>query len=223
MNRNSKRLSGWIVLAVIALSVGMIGAGEQPPPKGPLGFLYGQIHALFVEADQLAVKSDDQQEQIDQLTGTVCGLSALTGNPAPPELCEVVVTAVCASIYDLAFECSCDPGPFFELESCESAGDFPSPCLTPDPGEAPPKCDWLEGCRGTFTRIAAGDETSIEVEARCGNECSGPGCGGCPSECQGHCVDCDSGLCCQDPRCPECQAGCFACDSGLCCYPVFEI
>jgi hypothetical protein len=177
MKRNSKRLSGWIVLAVIALSVGMIGAREQFPPEGPLGFLYGQIHALFVEADQLAVKSDDQQEQIDQLTGTVCGLSALTGNPAPPELCEVVVTAVCGPDRYVR-ECHCDPGPgpFFELESCESAGDFHFPCPnpTPDPGEGPPpKCDRLEGCRGTFTRIAAGDVGSIEVEAECGGGCSG--------------------------------------------------
>ncbi len=114
MKRNSRRLSGWIVLAVIALSVGMIGAGEQLPPKGPLSFLYAQIHALFVEADQLAANSDDQQEQIDQLTGTVCGLSVLTGNPAPPELCEVVVTAVCACERYVR-DCRCDSGRFFEL------------------------------------------------------------------------------------------------------------
>ncbi len=95
MKRNSRRLSRWIVVAVIALSVGMIGASEQLPPEGPLASLYAQIHALFVETGLLAAESNDQQEQIDQLTVAVCGLSVLTGNPAPPELCEVVVTEIC--------------------------------------------------------------------------------------------------------------------------------
>ena len=161
MKRSSKRLSGWIVLAVIALSVGMIGAGERPPPNGPLGFLYGQIHALFIEADQLAAKSDDQQEQIDQLTGTLCGLSVLTGNPAPPELCETVVTAICGCEEEVA--CACDSGPYFEQESCESES-FPHPAHGEDP---PPKCGTVKGCRGTFTRIAAGDVGSIEVDPSC--------------------------------------------------------
>jgi hypothetical protein len=161
MKRNSKRLSGWIVLGVIALSVGMIGAREQFPPEGPLGFLYAQIHALFVEADQLAVKSDEQQEQIDQLTGTVCGMSVLTGNPAPPELCEIVVTDLCGC--EQLVECACDPGPFFELENCESES-FPHPALG---GSPPPKCGTVKGCRGTFTRIAAGDAGSIEVDPTC--------------------------------------------------------
>ena len=57
MKRNSKRLSRWIVLAVIALSVGMIGASERLPPEGPLAFLSAQIHALFVEADQLGPRA----------------------------------------------------------------------------------------------------------------------------------------------------------------------
>ena len=80
MKRNSKRLSGWIVLAVIALSVGMIGAGEHFPPGGPLAFIYSQIDALFVDADH-------QQEQIDQLTEAVCGLSVLTDSPTLPLFC----------------------------------------------------------------------------------------------------------------------------------------
>jgi hypothetical protein len=192
MKRNSRRLSRWIVLAVIALSVGMIGAGEQFPPKGPLAFLYGQIHVLFVEAGLLAAESDDQQEQIDQLTGTLCGLSVLTGNPAPPELCETVVTAVCEC--EEQVECRCDPGPFFEQESCES-GSFPHPQFGEVP---PPKCGIVDGCRGTFTRIAAGDVGSIEVDPNCKPKdggCSG-GCG-CPA-------DCDSGLCLPGCRSPSC-------------------
>ena len=122
----------WIVLVVIALSVAVIGAGGQFPPEGPLALLYAQIHALFVEADQLAAESDDQQEQIDQLTGAVCELSVLTGNPTHPEFCEVVVTKTCDC--EERSECACDPGPYFELESCES-GYFPSPDPTPEPGE----------------------------------------------------------------------------------------
>ena len=158
MKRNRRRLSGWIVLAVIALSVGMIGAGERLPPKGPWALLYTQIHALFVEVDQLAAESEGQQEQIDQLTGTICGLSVLTGNPAPPEFCETVVTAVCEC--DERIECACDPGPYFELETCES-GSFPHP----DFGEVPPpRCGMVNGCRGTFTRIASGDVGGIEVD-----------------------------------------------------------
>ncbi len=190
MKRKLKRLSGWIVLAVIALSIGMIGAGEHFPPEGPLGFLYGQIHALFVEVDQLAVKSDDQQEQIDQLTGTVCGLSVLTGNPAPPELCGVVVTAICEC--DERVRCACDSGPYFDLESCES-GSFPHP----DFGESPPpKCGTVAGCQGTFTRIAAGDLGSIEVDPNCSSNGSS---GGCPAECgQTGCFQCGSSRCCND-------------------------
>lgn len=184
MKRNSRRLSGWIVVAVIALSVGMIGASEQFPPEGPLAFLSAQIHALFIEAGLLAAESDDQQEQIDQLTGTLCGLSVLTGNPAPQELCETVVTDLCGCTLEL-IECGCDPGPYFELESCES-GYFPSPDPTPEPGEGPPpKCPLFEGCRGTFTRTAAGDEASVKVEAKCEGGCSG--CFPCPPECSWGC------------------------------------
>jgi hypothetical protein len=153
----------------------MIGASEQLPPEGPLALLYAQIHALFVEAGLLAAESNDQQEQIDQLTGTLCGLSVLTGNPAPPELCEVVVTEICRCQLEVA-DCDCDPGPFFDLESCES-GYFPSPYPTPEPGGGPPpKCTLFEGCRGTFTRIAAGDEASVKVEAECSGGNSGGGC-----------------------------------------------
>ncbi len=181
MKRDNRRGSGWIVLVVIALSVGMIGAGERLPPEGPLAILYDQFHALFVEAGLLAAENDDQQEQIDQLTGTVCGLSVLTGNPAPPELCETVVTAFCACERDV-IECHCDPGPFFELESCES-GRFPSPDPMPEPGEGPPpRCTLFDGCQGTFTRIAAGDEASVDVEAVCSGGC--PDCARCP---RNHC------------------------------------
>ncbi len=187
MKRNSRRLSRWIVLAVIALSVGMIGAGKQFPPEGPLAFFYAQIHALFAEADQLAAESDSQQEQIDQLTGTLCGLSVLTDNPTPPEFCEGIVTTTCACEWDVT-ECECDPGDFFELESCES-GSFPHPDFGEQP---PPKCGIVDGCRGTFTRIAAGDEASVEVEAECEG---GDVCSGC------------------DP-CPECDCGCD--EEGIC-------
>ncbi len=40
MKRNSRRLSGWIIVAVIALSVGMIGAADRLPPEGPLAQFY---------------------------------------------------------------------------------------------------------------------------------------------------------------------------------------
>jgi hypothetical protein len=190
MKRNSRRLCGWIVLVVIALAVGMIGAGERFPPNGPLAFLSAQIRALFVEADQLAAENDDQQEQIDQLTDTLCALSVLTDNPAPPELCEIVVTELCGCQREV-IDCECDPGLFFELESCES-GSFPSLDPVPGPGERPPpQCTVFEGCRGTFTRIAAGDEASVEVVA----ECSGPS-GGDDCECGSH--QCGSSVCCND-------------------------
>jgi hypothetical protein len=182
MKRNSRRLSGWIVVAVIALSVGMIGASEQLPPEGPLALLYAQIHALFVEAGLLAAESNDQQEQIDQLTGTVCGLSVLTGNPAPPELCETAVTAICAC--EQTVDCACDPGLYFEQESCESA-DFPHPNVGENP---PPKCGIVKGCRGTFTRIAAGDVGSIEVDPNCAGDGPCPGCIECPDGCPDGCL-----------------------------------
>ena len=189
MKRNNRLRPGWIVLAVIALSVGMIGAGKQFPPEGPLAFLYAQVHALFVETGLLAAESNDQQEQIDQLTSTVCGLSVLTGNPAPPELCEVVVTALCGC--EEPVDCVCDPGPYFEEESCESAS-FPHP----DFGEGPPpKCGIVDGCRGTFTRIAAGDVGSIEVDPNCDPIGPGPS-GDCPAECEFDCFPCGSSMCC---------------------------
>ncbi len=193
MKRNSRRLSGWIVVVVIALSFGMIGAGERVPPEGPLALLYAQIHALFVETGLLAAESNDQQEQIDQLAVAMCELSVLTGNPAPPELCEVVATTICGC--EEQVECVCDPGPYFELESCESvelvsceSASFPHPDFGVVP---PPKCDTVNGCRGTFTRIAAGDAGSIEVEAECSGGSSG-----------------------RDPPCPECECGCDA--EGIC-------
>ena len=195
MKRNRRRMSGWIVVAVIALSVGLIGADERVPPEGPLALLYAQIHALFVETGLLAAESNDQQEQIDHLTSTVCELSVLTGNPAPPELCEVVVTAVCAFIGETASECSCDPGPFFELESCESVqlvSCYPGSFSHPDFGEdTPPKCDTVNACRGTFTRTAAGDVGSIVVDPNCtGGRCP-PGGRPCPDGCQCVCTGCD--------------------------------
>ena len=176
MKRTSTFLVG--IFLLVMLSVGMIGAADRLPPEGPLALLYAQIHALFVETGLLAAESNDQQEQIDQLTSTVCGLSALTGNPAPPELCEVVVTEVCD--FDESVVCVCDPGDYFELESCESvelvsceSASFPHPDFGVDP---PPKCDTVNGCRGTFTRIAAGDVGSIEVDPNC---YGGGGCSGC--------------------------------------------
>ena len=192
MKRNSRRLSRWIVLAVIALSVGMIGASERLPPEGPLAFLYAQIHALFIEAGLLAAESDDQQEQIDQLTIAMCGLSVLTDNPTPPEFCEGVVTTTCGCEQDL-IDCLCEPGPDFVLESCEWPESFPHPDFGEQP---PPKCGVVEGCRGTFTRIAAGDAASIEVEAECEGTDPGPsgGCrfGPCACGCDGEgiCNDC---------------------------------
>ena len=194
MKRNSRRLSRWIVLAVIPLSIGLIGAGERLPPEGPLASLYAQIHALFVETGLLAAESNDQQEQIDQLAVTMCELSALTGNPAPPELCEVVVTEVCD--FDESVVCVCDPGPgdYFELESCEFAS-FPHPKFGEVP---PPKCGIVDGCRGTFTRIAVGDVGSIEVNPNCEPEtgCSG-GCD-CPAECAWGC-EAGTTVCLPDP------------------------
>ncbi len=159
MKRSSTFLVG--IFLLVMLSIGLIGAGERLLPEGPLALLYDQIHALFVEAGLLAAESDDQQAQIDQLTGTVCGLSVLTGNPAPPELCETAVTAICAC--EQTVDCACDPGPYFELESCESAS-FPHPNFGEVP---PPKCGAVAGCQGTFTRIAAGDVGSIEVDPNC--------------------------------------------------------
>jgi len=183
MKSNNRLRSGWMVLAVIALSVGMIGASERVPPEGPLALLYDQIHALFVETGLLAAESDDQQAQIDHLTGTVCGLSVLHGNPAPPELCEVVATAICECQQKV--ECVCDPGgSHVELESCESAF-FPHPEFGEVP---PPQCEIVDGCRGTFTRIAAGDVGSIEVGVGC--EPDGGGCSGCtcPDSCPTFCL-----------------------------------
>jgi len=192
MKRNNKRLSGWIVLAVIALSVGIIGASEQFPPKGPLGFLYGQIRALFVEADQLAAESDDQQDQIDQLTVAVCGLSVLTDNPTPPEFCEGVVTAVCGCEVEV-IDCLCEPGPNFVLESCEWPESFPHPDFGED---LPPKCGTVEGCRGTFTRIAEGDAGDIKVDATCKQETPPSGTSRCPPGCHVCERPCDSPSCC---------------------------
>ena len=179
MKRNSRRLSGWIIVAVIALSVGMIGAGERLPPEGPLAQLYDQIHALFIETGELEAESDDQQAQINQLRRAVCGLSTVAGSPTHPEFCEVVVTT-CAC--QQTVDCACDPGPYFELESCESAS-FPHPDFGEDP---PPKCGTVAGCQGTFTRIAAGDPESIEVDPNCkGDESGGKPC---PDGCLCGCI-----------------------------------
>jgi len=192
MKRNSRHLTRWIVLAVIPLSIGLIGAGERLPPEGPLAQLYAQIHALFVEAGELEAESDEQQAQINQLRRAVCGLSTVAGSLTHPEFCEVVVTT-CEC--DEEVECACDPGDYFDLESCESAS-FPHP----DFGEVPPpKCATVDGCRGTFTRIAPGDVGSIEVDPNCKPKdggCSG-GCG-CPAECGpwGCVPGCRSPSCC---------------------------
>jgi hypothetical protein len=78
-------------------------------------------------------------------------------------------------------DCDCDPGLLFELESCE-LGSFPHPNFGKVP---PPKCGIVDGCRGTFTRIAAGDEASVDVEARCSGGCSD--CIPCPPECVWRC------------------------------------
>jgi len=133
---------------------------------------------------------DSQQQQIDQLTGAVCGLSVLTGNPTHPEFCEVVVPATCGCDEVLGGECACDPGRYFQLESCEP-GSFPHP----DSGEVPPpQCQTVKGCRGTFTRIASGDAGSVEVVSDCVPERSGERC----SECKCDCHPCGSSWCCND-------------------------
>ncbi|MBW2579016.1 MAG: hypothetical protein JRE38_13280 [Deltaproteobacteria bacterium] len=167
MKRTSTFLFG--IFLLVMLSVGMIGAGERLPPEGPLAQFYDQIHALFVETGLLAAESNDQQEQIDQLKRAVCGLSTVAGGPTHPEFCEVVVTT--CECFQTA-DCACDPGPDFELESCESAS-FPHPSLGKIP---PPKCGTVAGCQGTFTRTAAGDVGDIEVNPHCGGEVC-PGCG----------------------------------------------
>ena len=195
MKRNSRRLSRWIVVAVIALSVGMIGASEQLPPEGPLAVLYAQIHALFVETGLLAAESDDQQAQINQLRRAVCGLSTVAGSLTHPEFCEVVVTT-CFRECDEVVECACDPGLNFELESCESVS-FPHPDFGEDPS---PKCETVAGCQGTFTRIAAGDVGKIAVDPNCRPPiipCSG-GCE-CPAECLWSCPA-GSTVCNPNPR-----------------------
>ena len=181
MKRNSRRLSGWIVLVVVALSVGLIGAAERLPPEGPLAILYDQIHALFIEAGLLAAESDDQQAQINQLRRAVCGLAGTAGSLTHPEFCEVVVTTCgCEQTVD----CACDPGPYFELESCES-GSFPHP----DFGESPPpKCGIVKGCQGTFTRIAAGDVEDIEVNPNCEAEGPLPSGNTCSPDCPTFCL-----------------------------------
>ena len=193
MKRNSRHVSRWIVVAVIALSVGMIGASERLPPEGPLASLYAQIHALFVEAGLLAAESNDQQEQIDQLTVAVCELSALTDNPPHPELCEVVVTEVCG--FEQSARCDCYPGDYFELESCEpfetvicESASIPQPDFGED---TPPKCDTVNACRGTFTRIAAGDVGSIVVDPNCTGGGCPPGGRPCPDGCQCVCTGCN--------------------------------
>ena len=81
MKRNSRRLSRWIVLTVIALSVGMIGASEQFPPEGPLAFLSAQIHALFIEAGLLAAESADQQPQSEPRLVTALALPSQICTP----------------------------------------------------------------------------------------------------------------------------------------------
>ena len=158
MKRTSTFLFG--IFLLVMLSVGMIGAGERLLPEGPLALLYAQIQALFAESGELAAENDDQQAQINQLKRAVCGLSTVAGGPTHPEFCEVVVTTCeCEEVV----ECACDPGPNFELEICES-GSFPHPQLGEVP---PPKCGTVAGCQGTFTRIAAGDVGSIEVDPNC--------------------------------------------------------
>jgi hypothetical protein len=129
---------------------------------------------------------DSQRQQIDHRA--VCGLSAQSGNPTHPDLCEVVITETCGCGEVSGDVCACDPGPYFELESCE-LGSFPHP----DSGEVPPpKCGTVAGCRGTFTRIASGDVGSIEVEPNCD---SGPS-GGDDCECGFHL--CGPSVCCND-------------------------
>ncbi len=171
MKRTSTFLVG--IFLLVMLSVGLIGAAERVPPEGPLALLYAQIHAMFVETGLLAAESDDQQAQINQLRRAVCGLSTVAGSLTHPEFCEVVVTT-CFRECDEVVECACDPWLNFELESCESVS-FPHP----DFGEVPPpKCGTVSGCRGTFTRIAAGDVGSIEVDPNCEPEAPLPSGGG---------------------------------------------
>jgi hypothetical protein len=126
---------------------------------------------LQQQIDDMQGQIDSQRQQIDHLTGAVCGLSAQSGNPTHPDLCEVVITETCG--------CG------------EVSGDVSFP--HPDSGEVPPpKCGTVAGCRGTFTRIASGDVGSIEVEPNCD---SGPS-GGDDCECGFHL--CGSSVCCND-------------------------
>ena len=69
--RIRRSLKGCLLLA---LFVGLIGA------QGDGGC---RQMAMRIWAD-LQQQIDDQQEQIDQLTGAVCELSVLTSNPTPP-------------------------------------------------------------------------------------------------------------------------------------------
>ena len=62
---------------LLALFVGLIGAQGD-----------GGCHQMAMRIwAGLQQQIDDQQEQIDQLTGAVCELSVLTGNPIHPEIC----------------------------------------------------------------------------------------------------------------------------------------
>jgi hypothetical protein len=155
--RSSVRL-----IVLIGLCAGMIGAG------GEFKCASEGVALFRLAIAELASATADQQEQIDQLTAAVCGLSEQTGYPAPAGLCELVVTAVCES-GETAFRCQCDPGLAFVVESCDEA-EFP--CVT-EPGYPP--CRPIEGCRATLTRVAAGDASDVEVFAECGGGC--PDCG----------------------------------------------
>ncbi len=161
---------------LLVLLFGMIGANGKCD-------LAMRIWAdLQQQIDDNQEQIDSQQQQIDQLTGAVCELSVLTGNPTHPEFCEVVVTEICD--FNESVACVCYPGDDFELESCEpvelqscESASFPHPDFGVDP---PPKCDTVNGCRGTFTRTAAGDVGSIEVDPNCAG---GDGCSGCSRPC----------------------------------------
>ncbi len=72
--RIRRSLKGCLLLA---LFVGLIGAQGD-----------GGCHQMAMRIwAGLQQQIDDQQEQIDQLTGAVCELSVLTGNPTHPEFC----------------------------------------------------------------------------------------------------------------------------------------
>ncbi len=79
--RIRRSLKGFLLLA---LFVGLIGAqGDGGCHQMAMRIWAGLQQQIDDNQEQI----DSQQQQIDQLTGAVCELSMLTGNPIHPELC----------------------------------------------------------------------------------------------------------------------------------------